>query len=509
MTGVQTCALPISYLTDQVRTQASAALPGERFLVMTRESIVALLPPGKTLADCAKQQCEVEVGRTIGADYIVTGEVLKFGESLRLNIKVHHCVSGQFLGSETAKGAKVDDLESGLAAPAGALFAKVRMHAGVGLAGAGSTGGGADGQYGSAPEAWSPNARKKVLVKFTSEPPGAMVLADGSVLCQSTPCSKLVPSGTLQVQMQRERYAPRTEAVTIAADGASVVDWTLTPTFGWLTVRTVPESLSVTINGEAVRSPVVRREVDPGAYDVRLADPRYYEKGERATVATGAERTVTLAPVAREGAIEVTATDAKGNDVAGKLTVDGCAEGEVPGTVKLMVGKHKLAVAGGASGSWRGEVTVTERTVTPVVAKLVKGAAAGDESYELLADGEIVQRGDLMWTVRDNGSDVDWNEAKAYCEACRVGGYSDWRMPTIEELQGLYVKGNSYKTRDVSGDYPAHIAKPFILTTPWVWSSTLDGSSSAFYFFFGGVRGSNGLTVRGDYRVLCVRRSGE
>ena len=104
----------VSYLTDQVRTQASAALPGERFLVMTRESIVALLPPGKTLADCAKQQCEVEVGRTIGADYIVTGEVLKFGESLRLNIKVHHCVSGQFLGSETAKGAKVDDLESGL-----------------------------------------------------------------------------------------------------------------------------------------------------------------------------------------------------------------------------------------------------------------------------------------------------------------------------------------------------------------------------------------------------------
>ena len=138
-------AREVSYLTDQVRTQASAALPGERFLVMTRESIVALLPPGKTLADCAKQQCEVEVGRTIGADYIVTGEVLKFGDELRLNMKVHHCVSGAFLGSETAKGTKVNDLESGLAAPAGALFAKVRTHAGVGLA---SSGGGS----GPAPE---------------------------------------------------------------------------------------------------------------------------------------------------------------------------------------------------------------------------------------------------------------------------------------------------------------------------------------------------------------------
>jgi hypothetical protein len=58
----------VTYLTDQARTQASKALAGERFLMMTRESIVALLPPGKTLADCAKMQCEVEVGRTIGAE---------------------------------------------------------------------------------------------------------------------------------------------------------------------------------------------------------------------------------------------------------------------------------------------------------------------------------------------------------------------------------------------------------------------------------------------------------
>ena len=133
--------------------------------------------------------------------------------------------------------------------------------------------------------------------------------------------------------------------------------------------------------GEASgRTPLVRREVDPGQYEVRIADDRFEETGERTTVTTGLEKSVDLAPVAREGAIEVTATDAKGNDVAGKLTVDGRPAGEVPGTVKLMVGKHKLAVAGGAAGSWRGEVTVTERTVTPVVAKLVKQVAAGDES---------------------------------------------------------------------------------------------------------------------------------
>ncbi|MFM7232772.1 MAG: DUF1566 domain-containing protein, partial [bacterium] len=119
--------------------------------------------------------------------------------------------------------------------------------------------------------------------------------------------------------------------------------------------------------------------------------------------------------------------------------------------------------------------------------------------------------------------DVNWNEAKAYCEACRVGSYTDWRMPTIEELQGLYVKGNSYPTSgrkwndqtkqyvDETWTIDVHIAKPFLLTTPWQWSSTRGGSSSAFgfYFFLFGVRLSDGLTSRGADRVLCVRRSGE
>jgi Protein of unknown function (DUF1566) len=131
---------------------------------------------------------------------------------------------------------------------------------------------------------------------------------------------------------------------------------------------------------------------------------------------------------------------------------------------------------------------------------------AREEEQRIMERGWVV-RGDLMWTVRDNGSDVNWNEAKAYCEACRVGGYSDWRMPTIEELEGLYVKENSYKPRDA--DYPAHIAKPFILTDLGHWSSTLNDSSSAFFFgFYFGERNAHYLSVR-YYRVLCVRRSGE
>src|SRR5208337_4339958 len=44
----------------------------------------------------------------------------------------------------------------------------------------------------------------------------------------------------------------------------------------------------------------------------------------------------------------------------------------------------------------------------------------------------------LIWATHDNGSDVDWYKAKNYCRDLRLGGYYDWRLPSIDELQGMY-----------------------------------------------------------------------
>jgi hypothetical protein len=44
----------------------------------------------------------------------------------------------------------------------------------------------------------------------------------------------------------------------------------------------------------------------------------------------------------------------------------------------------------------------------------------------------------LMWTRSDNGNDVDWNSAVSYCQNLSLGGYSGWRLPSIDELQEIY-----------------------------------------------------------------------
>ena len=43
-----------------------------------------------------------------------------------------------------------------------------------------------------------------------------------------------------------------------------------------------------------------------------------------------------------------------------------------------------------------------------------------------------------MWAGKDNGRDVNWHKATKYCRDQRLAGYSDWRLATLAELEGIY-----------------------------------------------------------------------
>jgi Protein of unknown function (DUF1566) len=91
-------------------------------------------------------------------------------------------------------------------------------------------------------------------------------------------------------------------------------------------------------------------------------------------------------------------------------------------------------------------------------------------------DGTVLDTGTgLMWAAKDNGSDIEWQDAKSYCEHYRGGSYTDWRMPTQDELAGLYDAAKTYQAS--CGDV-VHITKLIHLTCNWVWAST---TSSTFF----------------------------
>jgi len=98
-----------SYFGDLVRAAALRAARGLN--VMTRENLVVLLKAaGKDLAQC-EGECEVETGRKIGADLVISGEMLRVGSSLKMSLKLHETHQGRLLAGSVATGRDIDELD--------------------------------------------------------------------------------------------------------------------------------------------------------------------------------------------------------------------------------------------------------------------------------------------------------------------------------------------------------------------------------------------------------------
>ncbi len=80
-------------LTDKVRRAALGTLPKSQYRIITRENILEMLPQGTTLADCEGGECEVQIGRLVGAQLVVSGEVGYFGNQLQVNLKMPQPIS--------------------------------------------------------------------------------------------------------------------------------------------------------------------------------------------------------------------------------------------------------------------------------------------------------------------------------------------------------------------------------------------------------------------------------
>ncbi len=90
----------LAALTDTVRSGVVKQL-GSRIQVMTRENMEVMLTDMGLDASCvAEGACEVETARNLGVDYVVTGTITAFGESLVASLKLHETQSGELKSSE-------------------------------------------------------------------------------------------------------------------------------------------------------------------------------------------------------------------------------------------------------------------------------------------------------------------------------------------------------------------------------------------------------------------------
>ena len=103
----------------------------------------------------------------------------------------------------------------------------------------------------------------------------------------------------------------------------------------------------------------------------------------------------------------------------------------------------------------------------------------------------------LMWPNRDNGTDLEWQEAIDYCEGLQHGAWEDWRLPTLAELEDIEAMWSlrPYKTAD-----------PISLTSCCTWSSDRIDEENAWNFNYRFRRPFRGhVSYSLSLRALCVR----
>ncbi len=120
------------------------------------------------------------------------------------------------------------------------------------------------------------------------------------------------------------------------------------------------------------------------------------------------------------------------------------------------------------------------------------------------SSGRVIEDSGFMWTARDNGADVDWKAADGYCSNLRLAGATDWRLPSRDELLGVYDPNAESSCRGT----PCHPGLGIGLSSARIWTGDRDGGTRAW-----GVDFSTGAKRRFERRspqgrALCVRYAG-
>jgi len=120
-------------------------------------------------------------------------------------------------------------------------------------------------------------------------------------------------------------------------------------------------------------------------------------------------------------------------------------------------------------------------------------------SAEFTKSGNIVTDSvtSLQWQDDAIDSNTTWQGAIDRCEALSLGGYTDWRLPNVNELKSIVDRTKST---------PAIVSGFTNTSSSSYWSSTtsVDDSYDAWYVHFSnGYVGSNVKDY--GYYVRCVR----
>jgi len=141
---------------------------------------------------------------------------------------------------------------------------------------------------------------------------------------------------------------------------------------------------------------------------------------------------------------------------------------------------------------------------------LISASAMAGDRFTDNGDGTVTdhQLG-VMWAQTDNQGDIDWNQANLWVKYtfpyAIKAQYDDWRLPTVAELQSLYVHDKKNKGFETDCGQWVKIVPDIKLSCGWVWSSKTSAIQAYLFNFKRGYHYSARMVHNKAYRALPVR----
>ena len=343
--------MDLNFLTSKLREIAGKSLPGNRYGIMTQESIVDRMgSQERAEQECRNASCLADLGRRVSAAYISQGRIGRFGGRLTLKVELYNSKSGNLVSSFTGDSENLFGLSSVLDEKAPEMFRSLLSAAGGSYIFGGISGLERAADYELAFE-------KRHLAHLLTEPQGAFVSFDGvpNPACAKTPCRVELAEGNVRIVAALDQYETADTMVAITSNNQSI-NLKLKSSFGYLQIEPAysknigsDKRWRLTINGKEHFS--FANKFSPGNYEVKLSHECYEDISFKAGITKGSHEIFSVAKYMqlKKGGLDLSA-EKDGKPIGVPVFVNGEKVGETPfaGAVpmcsEIEVGEDRRAV---------------------------------------------------------------------------------------------------------------------------------------------------------------------
>ena len=306
-------------------------------------------------------------------------------------------------------------------------------------------------------------------LKIITEPSGADVFVNGLQQVLKTPFEGDLNPGSTRIKLQKAKHETIDTTVAVRSGEPTFLNAEMKPTTLWVNISSTPSGASVTLNGTP-------RGTTPASFEMDLTDKT--KRGNKQIQLTledyeSISTTIALKPSSAPGEFKYSLQKQTGSFTissspeGAQVFIVGQYKGTTPLRGSMEVGQYEVEVKLDGYTASKQNLTVSKNGSNELSFIMRDRSALPTEIGQAYGGGivfDIDENGHGLVVVMEDLGRFQWEEAKRKCESYDGGGFTDWYLPSKEQLNLMYKnigQGNALGLGNIGG-----------FANNYYWSST-------------------------------------